>query len=83
VTADVQLLADEMKTSGMDHSMSRRGTCCDNAVADSTIGSIKPEFFRAPATRHSRCSAATVRVYRLPLHNTDEELQLMAAAQVA
>jgi putative transposase len=79
---------------GMIQSMSRRGNCWDNAVAESTIGSIKAELFdRLPVdihdVQHQLFEYIECFYNRQRLHSTndyttpDEKLQLLAAAQVA
>lgn len=76
---------------GMIQSMSRRGNCWDNAVAESTIGSIKAELFdHVPVDIHSvqhQLFEYIESFYnRHRLHSTleyvtpDEMLQLLAAA---
>ena len=76
----------------MVQSMSRRGNCWDNAVAESTIGTIKTELFdRVPVDIHDvqhQLFAYIESFYnRHRLHSsldymTPYEKQLMAAAQV-
>jgi putative transposase len=79
---------------GMVQSMSRRGNCWDNAVAESTIGSIKAELFDCVPVdihdvRHQLFEYIESFYNRHRLHSTldyvtpDEKLQLVAAAQVA
>jgi putative transposase len=79
---------------GMIQSMSRRGNCWDNAVAESTFGSIKTELFdRMPVdshdVQHQLFEYIESFYNRHRLHSTldyatpDEMKQLMAAAQVA
>jgi putative transposase len=79
---------------GMVQSMSRRGNCWDNAVAESTIGSIKTELFdHVPVdihdVRHQLFEYIESFYNRHRLHSTldyltpNEKLQLSAAAQTA
>lgn len=79
---------------GMLQSMSRRGNCWDNAVAESTFGSIKTELFdRMPVdihdVQHQLFEYIESFYNRHRLHSTldyatpDEMQRLMAAAQVA
>jgi putative transposase len=79
---------------GMVQSMSRRGNCWDNAVAESTIGSIKTELFdHVPVdihdVRHQLFEYIESFYNRHRLHSTldymtpNEKLQLAAAAQTA
>ncbi len=79
---------------GMIQSMSRRGNCWDNAVSESTFGSIKTELFdRMPVdihdVQHQLFEYIESFYNRHRLHSTldyatpDEMQQLMAAAQVA
>jgi putative transposase len=79
---------------GMTQSMSRRGNCWDNAVAESTIGSIKAEVFdHLPVdihdVQHQLFEYIESFYNRHRLHSTldyitpDEKQQLLAAAQVA
>jgi transposase InsO family protein len=79
---------------GMTQSMSRRGNCWDNAVAESTIGSIKAELFdRVPVdihdVQHQLFEYIESFYNRHRLHSTldyitpEEKQQLMAATQVA
>jgi putative transposase len=79
---------------GMVQSMSRRGNCWDNAVAESTIGSIKAELFdRVPVdihdVRHQLFEYIESFYNRHRLHSTldyitpHEKQQLLAAEQVA
>lgn len=79
---------------GMVQSMSRRGNCWDNAVAESTIGSIKAELFdHVPVdihdVRHQLFEYIESFYNRQRLHSTldyftpNEKLQLAAAAQTA
>jgi transposase InsO family protein len=77
---------------GMTQSMSRRGNCWDNAVAESTIGSIKAELFdRVPVdihdVRHQLFEYIESFYNRHRLHSTldyitpNEKQQLLAAGQ--
>ena len=79
---------------GMIQSMSRRGNCWDNAVSESTFGSIKTELFdHVPVdihdVRHQLFEYIESFYNRHRLHSTldyatpDEKHQLMAAVQVA
>jgi putative transposase len=79
---------------GMSQSMSRRGNCWDNAVAESTIGSIKAELFDfVPVdihdVRHQLFEYIESFYNRHRLHSTldyitpDEKLRLLAAEQAA
>lgn len=79
---------------GMTQSMSRRGNCWDNAVAESTIGSIKAELFdRVPVdihdVRHQLFGYIESFYNRHRLHSTldyitpNEKQLLLAAEQVA
>lgn len=79
---------------GMIQSMSRRGNCWDNAVAESTIGSIKAELFdRVPVdihdVQHQLFEYIESFYNRHRLHSTldyvtpHEKQQLVAAKQVA
>jgi putative transposase len=79
---------------GMIQSMSRRGNCWDNAVAESTIGSIKAELFdHVPVdihdVRHQLFEYIESFYNRHRLHSTldyitpDEKRRLLAADQVA
>ena len=79
---------------GMIQSMSRRANCWDNAVAESTIGSIKTELFDAIPVdihdvQHQLFEYIESFYNRNRLHSTldyatpEEKLQLSAAAQVA
>lgn len=79
---------------GMAQSMSRRGNCWDNAVAESTIGSIKAELFdRVPVdihdVRHQLFEYIESFYNRHRLHSTleyitpNEKQQLSAAGQAA
>lgn len=79
---------------GMVQSMSRRGNCWDNAVAESTIGSIKAELFDGVPVdihdvRHQLFEYIESFYNRHRLHSTldyvtpNEKLQLLAAEQVA
>jgi len=79
---------------GMIQSMSRRGNCWDNAVAESTIGSIKAELFDCVPVdiydvRHQLFEYIESFYNRHRLHSTldyitpNEKLQLSAAEQVA
>ena len=79
---------------GMTQSMSRRGNCWDNAVAESTIGSIKAEVFdRMPVdihdVRHQLFEYVESFYNRRRLHSTldyitpAEKQQLLAAAEAA
>ena len=42
-----------LRSAGLTQSMSRKGTCLDNAVIESFFSHVKEEWFR-PATRHTR-----------------------------
>ena len=79
---------------GMIQSMSRRGNCWDNAVAESTIGSIKAELFDCVPVdihdvRHQLFEYIESFYNRQRLHSAldyftpNEKLQLAAAAQTA
>jgi transposase InsO family protein len=85
---------NRLRELGMTQSMSRRGNCWDNAVAESTIGSIKAELFeRVPVdihdVQHQLFEYIESFYNRQRLHSTldyitpDEKQQLLAAAQVA
>jgi transposase InsO family protein len=78
----------------MIQSMSRRGNCWDNAVAESTIGSIKAELFdHVPVdihdVQHQPFEYIESFYNRHRLHSTldyvtpDDKMQLLAARQVA
>jgi len=78
---------------GMIQSMSRRGNCWDNAVAESTIGSIKSELFDRTSVdihdvRHQLFEYIESFYNRHRLHSTldystpNEKQQLMASEQV-
>ena len=45
---------DTMREAGLTQSMSRKGTCLDNAVIEGFFSHLKEEWFARPETRNSR-----------------------------
>lgn len=45
---------DTVREAGLTQSMSRKGTCLDNAVMEGFFSHLKEEWFARPETRHSR-----------------------------
>jgi putative transposase len=93
-TYTAEAYRSRLREFGMIQSMSRRGNCWDNAVAESTFGTIKSELFdRVPVdihdARHQLFEYIESFYNRHRLHSTldyitpDEKQQLLAATQVA